>query len=187
MVHPGRIHGYVERKFRDRELGENVTIIIPVILCPIARARAEKSQYTKRLLPDFLTPNSVIRLDYLLEAVDLPKAKRSTDAVCDLIGCLDPRTARHQMRRLAVAINAVSLDLTARRAATPELGELAQISPGTPPEQRLAILFDSQIRAGQRAGRLPASPSVRQLLQAAMGPHGTTRPSNRASSHVHPP
>ena len=66
MVHPGRIHGYVERKFRHRQLWENVAIIIPVILCPIARA--EKSQYTKRLLPDFLTPYSVIRLDYLLRS-----------------------------------------------------------------------------------------------------------------------
>jgi len=133
MVHAGRIHGYVERKFRHRELRENITIIIPVILCPIARA--EKSQYTKRLLPDFLSPHSVIRLDYLLEAVELPTAKRSADAVCELIGCLDPRTARHQMRRLAMAINAVSLDLTGRRAATPELGDVPQISPGTPPEE----------------------------------------------------
>ncbi|MBW6496269.1 MAG: hypothetical protein K0B16_17285 [Burkholderiaceae bacterium] len=185
MVHPGRIHGYVERKFRDRKLGENVTIIIPVILCPIARA--VKTQYTKRLLPEFLIPHSVIRLDYLLEAADLPKAERSEAAVCDLIGCLDPRTVRHQMQRLAMAINAVSLDLTGRRAATPELGELPQISPGTPPEERLAILFDSQIRAGQRAGSAPVAPSVRQLLQAAMGTQGTTKPSNRASSHIHPP
>ena len=185
MVHPGRIHGYVERKFRDRDLGENVTIIIPVILCPIARA--EKTQYTKRLLPEFLIPHSVIRLDYLLEAADLPKAQRSEAAVCDLIGCLDPRTARHQMRRLAMAIDAVSLDLTGRRAATPELGELPQISPGTPAEQRLAILFDLLIRAGQRAGSIPAAPSVRQLLQAAMGTQGAAKPSNRASSHIHPP
>ena len=185
MVHRGRIHGYVERKFRDREFRENVTIIIPVIICP--EARANGMQHTKRLLPEFLIPHSVMRLDYLLEAADLPKAERSEAAVCDLIGCLDPRTARHQMRRLAMAIETASLDITGRRAATPELGELPQINPGTPPEERLAILFDSEIRAGQRAGSIPAAPSVRQLLQATMGTQGAPKPSNRASSHVHPP
>ena len=95
----------------------------------------------------------MIRLEYLLEAADLPKVERSEAAVFDLIGCLDPRTARHPMRGLAIAIDAVPPDLTERRAATSELGELPQINPGTPPEERLAILFDAEIRAGQRARR----------------------------------
>ena len=159
--------------------------MIPVIVCPVARAL--NRQYTKRLLPEFLIPHSVIRLDYLLEATDLAKSERSDDAICELIGCVDPRTARHQMRGLATAIETVSLDLARRRAAAPELGDLPEISPGTPPGERLAILFDSQIRAGQRAGNLPAQPSIRQLLQAAMGNRGRKKPSSRVSRAGLPP
>ena len=159
--------------------------MIPVIVCPVARAL--NRQYTKRLLPEFLIPHSVIRLDYLLEATDLPKRERSDDAICELIGCVDPRTARHQMRGLATAIETVSLDLARRRAAAPELGDLPEIRPGTPPGERLAILFDSQIRAGQRAGNLPAQPSIRQLLQAAMGNRGRKKPSSRVSRAGLPP
>ena len=184
-MHPGRIHGYVPRKYRERQSWQNLTIIIPVILCPVARA--QKTQYTKRLLPEFLIPHSVIRLDNLLEADDLPENERSERAVCDLIGCLDPRTARHQMRRLASAIDAVSLDLTRRRAATPELGELPEISPGTPPGERLAILFDSEVGAGQRAGTISALLSLRQLLQAAMWKKRGNKPSSLASHRRRPP
>jgi hypothetical protein len=128
----------VQRKYRDRERGENATIIIPVIMYPVARS--EGTQYTKRLLPEFLIPHSVIRLGYLLEASSLPKKNRTETAVCDLIGCLDRRTARHQMRRLTTAIEMVSMDLARRRAATPELGDLPEISPGTAPGHRLGAL-----------------------------------------------
>ena len=184
-VHLGQIHGYVERKYRDREHQENLTIIVPVIICPVARARG--TQYTKRLLPEFLIPHSVIRLDYLLEAVDLQGAKRTEAAVCDLLGCLDPRTARHQIRRLTTAIEAVSLDLARRRAAMPELGELPEIEPETPPSVRLMILFDAEIRAGERAGEVQLSPPLWQLLQAAMGKSRRKKPLNRASALAQPP
>jgi hypothetical protein len=141
----------------------------------------------KRLLPEFLIPHSVIRLDYLLEAADPAKSERSAEAICELIGCLDPRTARRRMRHLEAAIERVALDLTRWRAATPELGELPETSPGTPPAERLAILFDAEIRAGQRAGNLPALLSIRRLLQAAMGKAPGMKPLNRASPLAQPP
>ena len=175
----------MQRKYRDRHSWQNVTIIIPVILCPVARG--EKAQYTKRLLPEFLIPHSVIRLDNLLEAAELPNTERSETAVCELIGCLDQRTARHQMRRLVAAIDTVSLDLVRRRAANPELGEPPEISPGTPPAKRLKVLFDSEIHAGERAGTIPALPSFRQLLQAAMGKKYRNKPSISASHAGRPP
>ena len=175
----------MNRKYRDRTCRENVTIVIPVILCPIARERG--TQYTKRLLPDFLTPRSVIRLDYLREAAGLPKTERSEDAICDLIGCLDPRTARHQMRRLTTAIEMVSLDLARQLSATPELGELPEISPRTSPGDRLTILFATTNRAWERAGSMYSPPSLRQLLQATIRNQERKPPSNYASSDLHPP
>jgi len=129
----------------------------------------------------------VIRLDNLLEAAELPESECSETAVCELIGCVDPRTARRQLRRLALAIEEVSLDLTERRAASPELGEAPQISPGTPPAKRLEVLFDSEIRACERAGNTSARPSLRRLLQAALGTRGGREPSNRVSHARRPP
>ena len=184
-IHAGRIHGYVERKYRDRKHQENVTINIPVIICPVARARG--TQYTKRLLPEFLTPHSVIRLDYLMEAADLPKSQRTESVVCDLLGCIDPRTARHQMRRLTMAIHAVSLDLARRRAATPELGDLPESKPEASPMGRLQMLFDAELRAGERADAMYSPPSLRQLLQAALRKDPGKAPSNRASPLAQPP
>jgi hypothetical protein len=175
----------VERKYRDREQQENITITVPVIICPVARERG--TQYTKRLLPDFITPHSVIRLDYLLEAADLPESERTEDAVCDLLGCIDPRTGRYQMRCLTSAIHAVSLDLTWRIAATPELGDLPESIPETPPKERLLMLFDAQLRAGERAGSMYSPPSLRQLLQAALGKDPGTKPLNHASPLAQPP
>ena len=185
MIHPGRIHGYVKRHYRDREHHENVSITIPVIICRIALSR--HTQYTKRLLPDFLTPRSVIRLDHLLEAADLPETDRTEAAVCDLLGCLDPRTARYQMRRLTTAIQAVSLELARRRAATPELGELPNISSETPSGERLMVLFEAERRAGERQGETDRSPSLRQWIQAAMRQHPENKPLNRASPFAQPP
>jgi hypothetical protein len=184
-VHTGRIHYYVNRKYRDREIGENITITVPVIICPVARERG--TQYTKRLLPDFITPHSVIRLDHLLEAFCMPEIDWTESAVCDLLGCLDPRTARHQMRRLTAAIQAVSLGLARRRAATPELGELPEISPDAPLGDRLMILFEAELRAGERLGETDRSPSLRQLLQAPMGKDPGTKPLNRVSPPAQPP
>jgi hypothetical protein len=184
-IHAGRIHGYVRRNYRDRERQENITITIPVIICRVARARG--TQYTRRFLPEFLTPHSVIRLDYLLEAADLPEGDRTEDAVCELLGCIDPRTARYQMRRLTSAIRAVSLDLAWRIAATPELGDLPESKPVTPPKERLLMLFDAQLRAGERAGAMYSPPSLRQLLQAAMRKAPGTKPLNRASPLAQPP
>jgi hypothetical protein len=175
----------VERKYRDREHQENVSITIPVIICPVALLR--RTQYTKRLLPAFLTPHSVIRLDYLLEAADLPERKRTETAVCDLLGCIDPRTARHQMRRLTSATETVSLELARRRAAMPELGDPPEIRPEMPPKERLLMLFDAELRAGERAGAMYTPPSLRQLLQAAMGKEPGKKPLNRASHRAQPP
>mgnify|MGYP006276523789 CR=1 FL=1 len=185
MIHAGRIHGYVKRKYRDREQQENLTINIPVIICPVARARG--TQCTKRFLPESLTPHSVIRFDYLMEAADLPESERTENVVCDLLGCIDPRTARHQMRRLSTAIDALSLDLARWRAATPELGDPPQSTPETPPMERLLMLFDAELRAGERAGAMCLLPPLRQLLQAALRKVPGMKPSNHASPLAQPP
>lgn len=176
----------MERKYRDRESRENVTIRIPVVIC--TAARQAKKPYTRRLLPEVLTPRSVIRLDYVLEAARLPANEQSMELVCDLLGCIDPRTARNRIRALTAAAGEVSLDLSRERAATPELGELPHTSPDTSPLERLEMLYEAECSAGERAGTSwPLPLSLRQLLQAAMGKHRGEKPSTSVSSPARPP
>jgi hypothetical protein len=156
-----------------------------VIIC--REAFSQGMQYTKRLLPEFLTPRSVIRLDYLLEAADLPEGERTENAVCDLLGCIDPRTARHQISRLTNAIKTVSLDLARRRAAMLELGDLPESTPEVPPMERLQMLLDAELRAGERAGAMYSPPPLRQLLQAVLRKDPGKKPLNRASPLAQPP
>jgi len=47
------------------------------------------------LLPEFLILRSVIRLDYLFEAAELSAEDRITERVCEILGSIDPRTARN--------------------------------------------------------------------------------------------
>jgi hypothetical protein len=185
-IHPGHIHGYVERKYRDREHQENVTIIIPVIICPGTRVRG--IQYTKRLLPDFLVPRSVIRLDHLMEAAALPTKEQTTDRVCEILGCIDPRTARSGISGLNNAIRRVSLDLAYRRSATPELGTLPASTPDTSPFDHLSVLYQAEQGGQQRAGRDAAPlPLLVEFLQAAMWHHPGNGPSGCVSHPEYPP
>ena len=69
----------MSRNYRDRESRKNTSIVILVIMC--LYARDQKEQYTKRLLPEFLIPRSVIRLDYLQEAAALPPEEQKPDRV----------------------------------------------------------------------------------------------------------
>ena len=72
-----------------------------MILCPVARAG--KTQYTKRLLPEFLIPHSVIRLDNLLEAAELPESERSETVVCEHAGdVLSYETAEDRRFRIDI-------------------------------------------------------------------------------------
>lgn len=185
-IHPGRIHGYVSRSYRVRERLENTRIVIPVIIC--SRARDQEKQYTKRLLPDFLVPRSVIRLDHLMEAGALAPEERSSDRICEILGCIDSRTARRRLSDLNDAIRRASLRLACRRSTSPELGALPTSTPDTSRMVRLLVLYqaeeDAQYRAGSDAATLP-SPAA--ILQAVMWQHSGKRPSSNVSHPNHPP
>jgi len=64
QIHPLHIHGYVKRLVRDKETFENEKIFICVIICHIAKAAGW--QYTKRMLPPFVTPECNISLENTL-------------------------------------------------------------------------------------------------------------------------
>jgi len=176
----------VNRNYRDRHTRENIPIVIPVIICSLARAQGK--QYTHRLLPQFLTPRSVIRLDYLLEAAALPAEGRTAERVCELLGCLDPRTARRRVAELGSAINRVMLELSHRRSSTPELGAVPTSDPDTTPLDHLQTLYRSEREAQDRAGRAAAAlPALVTFVQAAMRKLPAKKPSSCVSPAGCPP
>ena len=185
-VHGLRIHGYVDRHYRDRDSGEDEEIEIIVIRCPLARE--DGKQYTRRLLPEFLIPNCRIRLDHVAEASALGNEDRRTERVCGLLGCIDPRTARRHLRRFEEAADRVALELSAGRAMSPELGDLPSQTPDSSALSRLERLYRAGIEAHARAGRRAAPlPSLRYLLQATMRKNNRHPPSTRASARPRPP
>lgn len=185
-IHPGRIHNHVYRNYRDRESLENIRIVIPVIICVLAQEQG--MQYTKRLLPEFLTPRSVIRLDHLREAAALPPEKCTPDRICEILGCIDPRTARRLLSDLNDAIRRVSLELACRRSTTPELGTLPTSTPDTSTLVRLSVLYQAEQDAQHRIGREAVPlPSCAVFLQAAMRKRPEKKPSSCVSHPGCPP
>lgn len=61
QVHRLYIHGYAGRLIRNADTEENEEIVICVVICHIAK-RAGR-QYTKRMLPPFVTPECNITLE----------------------------------------------------------------------------------------------------------------------------
>ena len=176
----------MNRKYRDRKSRENTSIVILVIICLYARDQGK--QYTKRLLPEFLAPRSVIRLDYLQEAAVLPPEEQKPDRVCEILGCIDPRTARRRLSGLNDAIRRVTVELACRRSSAPELGALPTGAPDTHPMSFLALLYQAEREARNRAGRDSAPlPSLAEFLQAAMGKQPEKKPSTCVSPAGCPP
>ena len=184
-VHRLRVHAYPYRRVRNRERQKNEAIRVVVIRCENARAAGRP--YTMRLLPDFLIPRCVIRLDDLEETYDAKRSGEPNDRLCGILGCLDDRTARRHLKRYEEALEAVALRLAERRAMSPELGELPQINPDTPSVDWLERLWRAERVASQRRGDSLPTMGLRYLLQAALGKSGRQKPSSSVSADARPP
>jgi hypothetical protein len=146
---------------------EDLWIKVPVRYC--RRAKALGRQYTRRLLPDFLTPFARMRLDNVIDA-GREKADGSTvEKCCRIIGCIDLRTARVHLKRLEEAAKIVALTLAENQAASIHLHQSDySLSPLTT-LGRLEKLLDRQMEGQLRGGNGKSrSPSLRSLLQAEL-------------------
>jgi hypothetical protein len=152
-----------------------------------SNAFAAGKQYTIRLVPDFFIPRCVIRLDYLVEAAKEHQHETDIEWACELLGCVDTRTAHRHFERLEKAVGSVVVDLAERRALMPELGELPKTTPETPALTRLETLYDCEIQARVRAGDSSPHSSLRQQLQAAVWKIFIEKPSGYASGSLRPP
>lgn len=184
-MHRLRIHAYVQRRVRNRDLGCNQTIPIVVIRCETARAAG--NPYTKRLLPDFLIPGCVIRLDHLEQTHEAKRGGESNEQLCEILGCVDERTVRRHLVRYEEALEAVALRLAERRTMSPELGDLPDTTPDTSSVDRLQRLWQAEQLASQRRGEPVGPLSLRYLVQTALGKSRRHKPSSCVSVDPRPP
>lgn len=137
---------------------------IQIIVIQCATAQAAGTQYTKRLLPDFLIPYSPIRLDWVLEAERRRREDNaSLEECCQVMGCLELRTVRKHLKRLHDLAGAVALDLSGQLAHSPQYKRLPEPNPEQVVMQRLLIIHDLHSQAAARAGHRAIS--LRHVLQ----------------------
>jgi hypothetical protein len=94
-------------------------------------------------LPEHLIPRSPFWSERLVKllGVDRDNSSRLTDAACEALGCIDPRTARKHLRHVCAACNAKLPILAALLASAPDQAEGPAFSPGTNPFVILCMLW----------------------------------------------
>ena len=140
-------------------------------------ARADKKPYTRRLLPDFLIPGCVIRLDNAYEAYKVSSLHLDIEHACSTMLCIDERTARKHLSRLDAAVRQASLILAGTIAHQPEFGDLPKTTPDITPLAVLANLLEAARLAGLRSGKMTPSQGILFHIQKIRWEFYLKRPS----------
>ena len=119
-VHEVRIHAWLGRKIRKNDTWENEEITIVAIICPIARKYGD--QYTKRILPAFVTPECNIMLSNVMRYVAGYPGERINYAKAQMmLGAKDRRTIRKHILQGRKLIEETNLELTQVLSGLPGL------------------------------------------------------------------
>lgn len=165
---------------------ENDSIRIIQIIC--YGAKAEGKPYTKRLLPSFLIPNCIIRLDTTLQAYKIPeKGKELVGKACELMGCIDERTVRRHLAGIKFAVGEALLQLAEIIALKPELGSFPEHEPYESSIGRLGTLLKETSFRYLRSGTVTLAPNLLQILQSNWESENKKKPSNYVSVYPRPP
>jgi hypothetical protein len=161
------ILSYPHRKWRSPKDGRDHGIRIICIICRIARGQGK--QYTKRLLPGFLRPYCRIRLDLSLEYYTTNYTVSGTydlEDTCNVLGCIDIRTARRHLGDLQANVPVINLELSHVVAHKSGFFTEREGAPDTHPVTALATLvaqvkeFHTRLYGNQP----PASPHFYSAL-----------------------
>lgn len=130
QYHPVQFHSYPERKVRSQEKEKNIEIRIPVVKCPVEKAKG--CQYTKRILPGFLAPFCVIRQDLVLKSFikfehNMPLTLPDRESIALILGCIDLRTVNKHMHAIAEKMHSVQNEIY--RFLSSHYNDLPQIQP----------------------------------------------------------
>ena len=149
-----RIHAYFIRKIRNPESWENEEITIFAIFCKTAKQKGD--QYTKRILPPFVTPECNIMLEYVLVYADEYPGERINYAKAELIlGAKDLRTVGKHILEGRKVIEKTTIELTQVLSELPGFGRLPEQKPGTGGYEGLVATVDelgSAVRRMDGAG-----------------------------------
>jgi len=141
-IHQLYIHYYVGRLIRNPATEQNEEVVICVIICYIAKR--EGRQYTKRMLPPFVTPECNITLEHTVRMVlSMPEGQIDYSYAGTFLGTFCKRTIQHHYRMI-VSFTEVAVTLLAEYLAltSPFIGQ-----PGQPPYEGLFRLFLSMMKA----------------------------------------
>ena len=106
-----KIHAYFIRKVRNPDSWENEEIKIFAMYCKIAKQKGD--QYTKRILPPFVTPECNIMLGYVLVYVaEYPQEHINYTKAEIILGASDPRTIRKHILEGRKVIEKTNIELT---------------------------------------------------------------------------
>jgi len=149
-----RIHAYFIRKIRNPDSWENEEITIFAIFCKIAKQKGD--QYTKRILPPFVTPECNIVLEYTLVYIAEYPQERINYAKAELIlGAKDLRTVGKHILEGRKVIEKTTIELTQMLSELPGFGRLPEQKPGTGEYEGLVATVDelgSAVRRMDGAG-----------------------------------
>jgi len=136
-----RIHGYFIRKVRDAETKENVEITIFAIFCAIARER--RDQYTKRILPPFVTPECNIMLcSVMAYLAQYPQKRINYGEAAEILGAMDDRTIRKHILEGREVIDQTTLELTGVLSEQSGFARIPELKPGLGVNERLGTTVD---------------------------------------------
>ena len=126
-VHPVRLQEQrIPRKVRSHEDGENEVIFIVSIRCE--KAREDKRQYTKRILPAFVIPECNIRLDCVLSYLArCPTEQIDYNRASQMLGSGDGRTIDRHISMARQMVNKAGIECAQALAGSAGFG---QVPPG---------------------------------------------------------
>jgi hypothetical protein len=141
-IHRLYIHGYVGRLVRNAATYENDEIVVCVIICHTAQHAGK--QYTKRILPPFVTPECNISLENAVEMYrSMPDGRIKYDSVSELLGTVCAKTVRrHYLMILSFTKITVSLLAEYLALTAPFVSH-----PGQLPYEDLFMLFMTMMQA----------------------------------------
>lgn len=145
-----KIHAYFVRKIRTPDTWKNEKITIFAIFCKTAKQRGD--QYTKRILPPFVTPECNIMLWYTLVYVAewYPQEGINYAKAALILGAKDPRTIRKHILEGREVIEKTNIELTQMLSELPGFGRLPERKPGTETYEGLVATVDELDAAARR-------------------------------------
>ena len=170
---------------RNSDYEKNEAIQIITIICKIAKQQGKP--YTHRLLPDFLMPGCVIRLDKAFDAYKLTRHSHDIELACQTMLCIDERTARKHMDCIETTIRQANIKLAETIAQSPEAGDLPDITPESTPLIVLTSLLDALFRVRLRSGTATPVPSILSFIHQIRWHFFSNRPSATVTTKQQPP